>query len=58
MTRKHFVELVEILADNNVSRQCVQDVMSFCMRHNRNFCETIFIDALKVKGWDNWQGLV
>ena len=58
MSRKHFRELVEIIADNNLSRQAVQDLMSFCMRHNRNFCERAFLDALDDKGWNNWQGLI
>ncbi len=58
MTRKHFQDLVEILADNSASRQMVQDVMRFCDKHNDRFDEKMFIDALRRQGWDNWQGMV
>ena len=56
MTRKHFRELVDIVVDNQLSRQAMQDIMSFCMRHNRRFCEKAFMDALDDKGYE-WGNL-
>ena len=58
MTRKHFVDLVNIIADNGLSRQAVQDIMRFCDKHNSRFDEEVFITALRKAGWDNWQGMV
>ena len=49
MTRKHFRELVTIIVDNNLNDKAIADIVSFCKRHNRNFCKTTFYDAIQDK---------
>ena len=47
MTRKHFKELVIIIVENNLNDKAIEDIVSFCKRHNRNFCVQTFYDAIQ-----------
>ena len=46
MTRKHFIELVQIIVDNNLDNTTIEDIMRFCKRHNSNFNKAMFMDRI------------
>ena len=49
MTRKHFQELVQIIVDNNLDNSTIEDIIRFCKRHNSNFNEITFCNAIETK---------
>ena len=49
MTRKTFRELVQIIVDNNLDHKTVEDIVRLCKRHNSNFNETTFYNAIESK---------
>ena len=49
MTRKHFIELVQIIVDNNLDNTTIEDIMRFCKRHNSNFNKATFYNAIESK---------
>jgi hypothetical protein len=46
MTRKHFQELVDIIVINNLDEMTIQDIMTFCKRHNSRFDKDMFMDRI------------
>tara|TARA_R100000734_G_C3293753_1_gene85192 strand:- start:97 stop:285 length:189 start_codon:yes stop_codon:yes gene_type:complete len=49
MTRKHFIELVDIIVDNRLDEGAIQDIMRFCKRHNSRFDKATFYHAIESK---------
>ena len=37
MTKKHFIKLANILANNNFDKNLLQDIISFCKNENPRF---------------------
>jgi len=49
MTKKHFVELADILKEHHLQDMegFIRDLASFCARHNPRFSKTTWLDYLK-----------
>lgn len=45
MTKKHFIELAQILKEHNASEDMVKDVANFCAKDNPNFNFLKFMEA-------------
>ena len=52
MTRKHFVDLVEVLVDNNADDALIHDIAILCKRHNRNFDFTTWWDYVQKRRFE------
>ncbi len=45
MTRKHFIELAEMLYTMNASTELINQMANFCAKQNRNFDRQRFLAA-------------
>ena len=46
MTRKHFIELAKVCADNKVDDAVIYDLANVCRKFNRNFDRGRFFDYI------------
>ena len=49
LTRKHFKELAVMLADGDASKRLVDEMISFCYKHNGAFSKERFLDAIEER---------
>jgi hypothetical protein len=47
MTRKHFIALAEVCADNNLDDAAIYDLAKVCQRFNSSFSRTRFFDYIR-----------
>lgn len=48
-TRKHFIELVNIIVNNKYNDKEIEDVVSYCKNRNARFSSEIFYNAIENK---------
>lgn len=47
MTRKHFIALAKVCADNNVDDAVIYDLANVCRKFNRNFDRGRFFNYIR-----------